>query len=268
MLKTLIVQIKNYNKLFWTKLSKVSKDTYYLILTCVVVLVMFSSTFLTIGFVLGNLFARVSYLEGRGTGGGPLAGNQPTNPSPTQPTAPTDLSKPTKNDHIRGSTNAQLALIEYSDFDCPFCSKFHETILQALKSYDGKLMFVYRHFPLVQLHPEAFKKAAASECVFEQGGNDKFWNFADKIFGDDTEKVADLPKIVGDLGLDTTKFNDCLAADKYSQKVKDQIADGEKAGVQGTPGNFLMNLKDGKITPLRGAVPYEVLKAEIDRMLK
>ena len=104
-------------------------------------LTLFSSMFLTIGFVLGNLFTRVQILEGNGPVGGgakQLGANQPANPSAAQPSAPTNLTKPTKNDHIRGNTSAQIALIEYSDFDCPFCAKFHESVLQALKEYDGK----------------------------------------------------------------------------------------------------------------------------------
>ena len=242
---------------------KVSRDFYILsMLVCVVVTVLVVPS-LTFGFILGNLWTRVQILE-KGGAIQPDA-NVPANPNQANPA---NLTKPTKNDHIRGSANAQVALVSYEDYDCPFCVKFHETANQALKEYPTQLMVVYRHFPLTQLHPEAFKKAVASECVFEQGGDEKFWVFTDKIFASDTEKVTDLPQLVADLGLDVSKYNDCLSKDKYAQKIKDQTTDGEKAGVQGTPGNFLINLKNGKITPLRGAVPYEVLKIEIDRLLK
>jgi protein-disulfide isomerase len=86
-------------------------------------------------------------------------------------------------DHVRGNKDAQVLLIEYSDFQCPYCQRFHPTTLQVLEEYKDQVGFVYRHFPLDQLHPYARPAAEASECIKELGGEDAFWKFADKAFG-------------------------------------------------------------------------------------
>lgn len=175
--------------------------------------------------------------------------------------------KVTTSDHIRGNTKAKIAIIEYSDFDCPFCTRFHPTAKQALSEYDGKIMWVYRHFPLDSLHPNARVKAEASECVFGQGGDQKFWEFTDKLF-ELNPVPQDLPSLVTELGLDANTYTECIDAGKYSDKVTDQQNAGAEAGVTGTPGNYLVNLKTGKVVGLKGAVPYEQLKQAIDAMLK
>ena len=97
-------------------------------------------------------------------------------------TANTNLDKPSENDKIKGNKNAQLALIEYSDYECPFCKRFHPTVNQTLSEYGDKIMYVYRHFPLSQIHPNAQKLAEAGECVLKLGGEQKFWAYTDKAF--------------------------------------------------------------------------------------
>lgn len=97
----------------------------------------------------------------------------------------TDLSivpAVTDQDHIRGSQDAKVTLVEYSDFDCPFCSRFHTTTQQILEEYDGQVRLVYRDFPIPQLHPNAPKVAEAAECIAAQNGEDAFWSFADAYF--------------------------------------------------------------------------------------
>lgn len=88
-----------------------------------------------------------------------------------------------EQDHVRGNRNAQVLLIEYSDFQCPFCQRFHPTALQVLEEYGDDVAWVYRHFPLDQLHPQARSAALASECVTEIGGDEAFWEFTDKVLG-------------------------------------------------------------------------------------
>jgi protein-disulfide isomerase len=80
-------------------------------------------------------------------------------------------------DWRRGDKNAKISIVEFSDIDCPFCTRHHDTMVQLMEKYDGKINWVYRHFPLTSLHPDAFKKAEAAECVGELGGNDKFWQY-------------------------------------------------------------------------------------------
>jgi protein-disulfide isomerase len=93
------------------------------------------------------------------------------------------LPKLKDQDHVRGKKDAEVLLIEYSDFQCPYCQRFHPTTLQILKDYSNEVGYVYRHFPLDQLHPYARPAAEASECIKEIGGEDAFWKFADKAFG-------------------------------------------------------------------------------------
>ncbi len=180
-----------------------------------------------------------------------------------------DLAKPSDKDHVRGDANANIVLVEYSDFSCPFCRTFHETAVKALDSYKGKVKWVYRHFPLSQIHPNAQKQAEASECIAKLGGNTKFWEFADKMAATTTEvNVEELKKIAGAMGIDAAQFATCLDSNEMASIVSADYQSGIKAGVTGTPGNFLLNIKTGDIEQLKGAVPYEVVSAAIESLLK
>lgn len=155
-----------------------------------------------------------------------------------------------------------MTIVEYSDFQCPFCKKFHPTMQRVMDEYEGKVRWVYRHFPL-SFHRNAQKSAEASECAGEQG---KFWEYGDILFensqsdgsGLDTE---DLKKYAKDLGLDNGKFDSCLSSGKYANKVKQQAAGGSSAGVKGTPATFI----NGEL--VSGAQPYEAVRSVIDKNL-
>lgn len=192
-------------------------------------------------------------------------GNEPIGQAPTGTVPPL-----TAKDHVRGDKNAPLTLIEYSDFECPFCKRFHPTVLQVLEQYKGKVKVVFRHYPL-SFHANAQKEAEATECAAELGGNDAFWSFHDKIFertnsngyGFALDQLAPLAK---EIGLNEAKFKSCLDSGKYASVVTDQMNAGAAAGVQGTPGSFLIG-KDGAAQLISGAVPFEQLKAAIDAQL-
>ena len=111
----------------------------------------------------------------------PTPGNQPQ-----EQQANTDAVAPvTAEDHIKGSADAAVVIVEYSDFDCPFCSRFHDTMNEIVADYPtDQVAWVYRHLPLEQLHPQAFSVALASECVADIGGNEAFWSFTDGYFAD------------------------------------------------------------------------------------
>lgn len=188
-------------------------------------------------------------------------GNQPAANQPSgEPTAdPTKLAKVTDADHIRGDKNAKVTLIEFSDFQCPYCGRVEPTIEKILKDYSGKVRLVYRHFPL-SFHENAQKAAEASECASEQG---KFWEMHDKMYANQTTlTVDDLKGYAKGLGLNTSQFNSCLDSGKYASKVSAQEAEGQAAGVNGTPATFVNG------TLVSGAVPYEQFKAAIDAALK
>jgi protein-disulfide isomerase len=188
-----------------------------------------------------------------------------TNQAAAQPTEPaadaTKLRPVTKADHVRGDYNAPVTLIIFSDFQCPYCAKHEDTIKQVLADYPGKVRVVFRNYPL-SFHDQAQKAAEATECADEQG---KYWEMHDKVFeanNNGTMSVDQWKKDASDLGLDTAKFNDCLTSGKYADKIAADEAEGQSAGVSGTPGTFV----NGEL--IKGAVPLENFKQIIDSQLK
>lgn len=234
-------------------------------------------------FLLGSLWTKVQILE---RGGGLVVAANPSgvNPQPTAAAAAAapliapsvqeakDVPKVTKDDHVRGDRNARVALIEYSDMECPFCKRFHPTAQQVLDAYKDKVMWVYRHYPLA-FHANAQKEAEAAECANELGGNEAFWTYLDAVYERTTSNGTgfSLDKLVPlavEIGLDETKFKSCLDSGKYEKRVKDDMNGGSLAGVTGTPGNILLDTETGKTNFIPGAVPFETIKAAIDEMLK
>lgn len=188
-----------------------------------------------------------------------VAAAQPTAPTAPTPAAPVEVTV-TEQDHVRGNSDAEVTLVEFSDFQCPFCERFHPTLQRILSEYGDKVRLVYRHFPLDSIHPNARPAAEASECAAEQG---KFWEFHDALFTNQ-DKLGDAyyKQLAGELKLNTSKFNDCLATGKFKQAVEDQYQSGIAAGVRGTPHTIVNG------TAVSGAVPYEQFKAVIDEALK
>lgn len=206
--------------------------------------------------------------------GGSALGNQAIQPTP--PTAgpsgggqPNNVKAVTAADHILGKANATVKLIEFSDLECPFCKSFHPTMKKLMEEYgrSGQLAWIYRHFPLDNLHPKARKEAEATECAAEQGGNDKFWAYVDRLFevtpSNNGLNPGELPQIATTVGLDKSKFESCLNSGKYAMRVADDLQDARNAGGQGTPYSVVI-AKDGRQIPVNGAVPYEELKTVIE----
>ena len=155
----------------------------------------------------------------------------------------------------KGPSNAPVELIEFSDFQCPYCLAANPTLLQVLNTYGDRIHFVYRLFPLPN-HPNARPSAEAAQCADEQG---KFWQFHDALFADQSKlSDADLKVHAATLGLDTGRFNACVDSHKYKDAVDADIKDGDQAGVSGTPAFFV----NGRL--LSGAQPYEAFKRMID----
>ncbi|MDD4900840.1 MAG: thioredoxin domain-containing protein [Patescibacteria group bacterium] len=153
-------------------------------------------------------------------------------------------------DHLWGRSDAPVQMIIYSDFECPFCQQFTDTVKKVAENFPDKVAISFRHYPLSG-HAEAGQAAEASECAAEQG---KFWEMYDKLFADNLAgrlSAEQYKKDAGDLGLDAAKFNQCLDDGKYKSKVAEEMAEGGQAGVTGTPTTFV----NGNIYP--GAYPYE-----------
>ena len=178
------------------------------------------------------------------------------------------------DDHIVGNPDAPVVIVEYSDFECPFCKGFHSTVQQIINEYgkDGKVAWVYRHFPLDQLHSKARKEAVAAERANELGGNDAFWKYANRFFeltpsNDQTDIATVLPKIAREIGLDEAKFSSCLSSGKYDSRIQSDLDNAIASGGQGTP--FSIVLVEGQDpTPVSGALPYEQMKQLIEAALQ
>lgn len=189
-----------------------------------------------------------------------------------EPAAPgAEIAPVTEKDHILGSMNAEIIVIEYSDTECPFCKVFHATMHQIVDDYQGKVAWVYRHFPIAQLHAKAAKEAEATECAAELGGNQAFWRYIDRLYeitpSNDGLDLAELPKIAATVGLNQAAFNECLSSGRYAEFVAGSVTVAVKAGARGTPYSIILT-KDGKQVVINGAEPLAAIKAKIDPLLK
>ncbi|MBI4434554.1 DsbA family protein [Candidatus Uhrbacteria bacterium] len=220
--------------------------------------------------LIGFLILLPGAIKGSGPSGATPTLNTAAAPTPTPSPSPSPTPPPpppgpvnitvSDSDHIRGAKDAKVTIVEWSDFQCPFCSRFHPSMVRVAQEYSGKVRWIYRHFPLDSIHPNARPAAEASECAAEQG---KFWDFADKLFERQPQLGPDLYKsLAKELGLNESKFNECVASGKYRQRVSDHEQAGLTAGVRGTPGSFVNGIE------VPGAVPYEQLKGFIDQALK
>ena len=163
------------------------------------------------------------------------------------------------DDHITGNPNAELVIIEYSDLECPFCRIFHATMHQVIET-NQNVAWIYRHYPIPQLHQKAFYEAEATECAWEQGGDEAFWKYADRIFAitpsNDGLDTSELPRIAEYVGLNVQSFNACLASGKFKNKIQADIDRGVIDGVNGTPSSFI--IKNGQVVgTIPGALPYQ-----------
>jgi protein-disulfide isomerase len=176
-------------------------------------------------------------------------------------------------DHVRGDKDAKVVIVEYSDPECPFCKQFHSTLKKIMAEYgdSGQVAWVYRHFPLDQLHPKARHEAVAMECANELGGNDKFWQYADRIYeitpANNGLDPAELPKIAEYIGLDVAKFNECLSSTKFDQYVEADVKNAFATGGNGTPWSIVV-AKNAEKYPLSGAQPYEAVKQIVESAIK
>ncbi|MCX8198018.1 MAG: thioredoxin domain-containing protein [Candidatus Micrarchaeota archaeon] len=144
------------------------------------------------------------------------------------------------NSYFKGKADAKVVLVEYSDFECPFCNRVNPTLAQLKKSYP-EAKYVFRHFPL-PFHPNAQKAAEAAECAGEQG---KFFEMHDAMFAEQNKlSVPDLKAKAAAIGLDTAKFNSCLDSGKMASAVQSQMDEGESIGIRGTPGFLAYSTKD------------------------
>ncbi len=210
--------------------------------------------------VAGALIAGAIFFGGDSSGS--LSTRNGTEPSDVE------IAPVSAGDHVLGSSSADIQIIEYSDTECPFCKIFHTTLHQIVNDYDGEVAWVYRHFPIAQLHANATKEAEATECAAELGGEEIFWRYLDTIFqrtnSNDSLPPSELPKIAVELGLNESSFNDCLSSGRHSAKIQASIEGAVKAGARGTP--YSVIIKGDKKIVVNGAESLSTVKAKIDSL--
>jgi protein-disulfide isomerase len=195
------------------------------------------------------------------------------NKLPTQqPSAPVKIS--IDDDPIIGDPDAPITIVEFSDFQCPFCARFNaQTLPLILEEYieQGKVKLVFRDFPIQSIHPNALPASVAAECANEQ---DKFKEMHDVLFEkqnewnkvETSEALSFFVQYATDMQLDQDTFESCLSSGKYIEEIKNDLDDGRDYGVSGTPGFFVGNDEIGYVE-LKGAQPFESFKKIIDAQL-
>lgn len=177
----------------------------------------------------------------------------------------------TDNDYIRGNPNAPIVLIEYSDYECPFCKQFHDTMKLVIDEYgvDGKVAWAYRQYPLAQLHPNAPKISEAALCVGDLGGNNAFWDFSDLIFEQreineftNVTKLADYAELSG---VDKNEYIACMNDGRMKSAVEESVAAGFEAGIRSTPHTVLITGSQEAV--IDGARSYTTVRAIVANLI-
>ena len=225
--------------------------------------------------IAGGLVAGAVFMGNGSSGNIPTVANtgtdQPAQAAP-EPTDSTDEVRPvTAEDHIKGNPDAPIKIVEYSDFECPFCKRFHDTMNEVMDKYgeSGEVAWVFRQFPLEQLHPVKAKAAAvASECANELGGNDAFWQFTDTYFertltNNRTDTETLIPQIVSEIGLEEAAFQTCFESGKYDDHIQADIQNAVETGGRGTPWSVVIG-PNGETLPLNGAQPFEAIQQIVE----
>ncbi|HEY4473608.1 MAG TPA: thioredoxin domain-containing protein [Candidatus Paceibacterota bacterium] len=214
----------------------------------------------------GALIAIALYLASGGTSSG-------TNTDTGTDAAITNAPAVNAADHILGNPDAPVKVVEYTDFECPFCKQFHTTMKTIMDEYGakGQVAWVMRNFPLQQLHPNAPKLAEAAECVASVGGNDAYWKFIDSVFLQaPVGSFFDLTKLdstVSGIGVNVQAFESCYQKGTFKDKIQKEFNDAVAAGGKGTPFSVVVTV-GGENVPIPGALPYANIKSVIDQALE
>lgn len=218
--------------------------------------------------IAGLIIAGAVYY--RGPSGGPAAVGAPAAIAEPAALKLENVRPIGVDDHLRGNSAAPIKIIEYSDLECPYCQNFHQTMRELIAAYPNQVAWVFRHFPLDQLHSQARTEAAATECVAELGGQEKFWAYTDKIFeitpsnnGLDPAKLSITAK---EIGLDQAAFDSCLASGRTAARVDADYQNAVQIGGRGTPLPIIIGPGDKKFA-LEGAVPLAGMKQLVDTLL-
>jgi len=210
----------------------------------------------------------IFFTSGRQT---PLA-EQPASSDSTEEIASNGTPRPVdESDYIRGNPNAQILMIEYSDYDCPFCKQYHETMGQIMDEYGvtGRVAWVYRQFPLPQLHPNSPRISEAALCVGDIGGQDAFWSFSDLVFEErelaDPTNVTLLPEYAEESGVSRDQYMECMESGRMREAVTASAEEAFRLGARGTP--YTVLVVGNQQAVITGAQPYDTVKRIIENLL-
>ncbi|HEY4480455.1 MAG TPA: DsbA family protein [Candidatus Paceibacterota bacterium] len=226
--------------------------------------------------VAGLLIGGGFYLKGKQSSVPPPPSNQASNRG--QQLNSENLSAALRpidaNDHVLGSLNSRVIVVEYSDTECPYCKNFHQSMIAIMQEYgkDERVAWVYRHFPIAEIHSRAPKEAEAQECAGEIGGSSKFWEYTNKLYevtpSNNELDPNELVNIATAVGLSSSEFNVCLESGQYAPRVQHDIENALELGALGTPYSVLVDTKTNEHYPIEGAYPYAQLKQIIDLILQ
>ncbi len=216
----------------------------------------FYAALVVLAFCIGVLVGYVAW--GRGSVAAVPSAAQNPAPAPAAATRRYDI--PTEGFYSTGPADAPIVIVEFSDFQCPYCKRWHDQVYaQLMAAYPGKIRFVYRNLPLTSIHPEAMPSAEAAMCAGEQNA---FWQYHEKLFLDQEALSADLySQIATGLGLDMTAFNACVTEHRYQEEIQADMDFALNLGVQSTPTFFINGM------PIVGAQPLTAFTSLIDKEL-
>lgn len=182
-------------------------------------------------------------------------------------TTKAEIRPPAAGDYRVGAQDAPIVIVEYSDFQCPYCNLINPTLRKIVSESNGQIAWVYRHLPLTSMHPEAEPAANASECVGAQLGQEGFWKFADQIFANQQlMNAAYYAQTAKALGADMAAYSQCIAQKTYQYKVTADATEAASNGAGGTPFVVVVNTKTNKTTSFAGALPYAQIMAAVRRV--
>ncbi len=211
---------------------------------------------LAAGMLIAAAILFVNYFPGPSAAGAAIADPQ------QQEQVAAHVPAVTATDHIFGSITAPIMLVEYSDFQCPYCSMIYPTLKRIVEESKGQIAWVHRNFPLESIHPQAKPAALAAECVSDQLGNDGFWKFADIVMANQSKMNPQYyAQVAAQLGANAQTFASCVSTEKFASKIDAESADAQASGGRGTP--FTVVVGNGTQVPISGALPYAQIMSVI-----
>jgi len=218
-----------------------------------------------VSIVLAGFLVGVGLYFSNGDGGSNVAG-APFAPEQVAQADSTDKVIPisAEDDYFKGNIDAPIQIIEFSDYDCPFCSRFHDTMNNVMEKYPDDVVWAYRHFPIEQLHPQATAVAIAAECVGELAGNEGFWSFSDAYLtargsGDQTAHDVLIPRLALEAGVTQGAFTTCFESGDMTDRIQADVTNAGETGGGGTPWSILIG-PSGKTYPINGALPQSAIE--------